>query len=66
MELTTKPNLAAAQERWEAFWHHDIIDRPAVCITGLRWDHPTARPPRYFPVDVGDVVTYAEQAKAVV
>jgi hypothetical protein len=33
MELCYKPDLAEAQERWRAFWQHEIIKRPCVKVT---------------------------------
>jgi hypothetical protein len=66
MELGTKPDFAAAQERWEAFWQHELVDRPVVLITGPRQDRSSVRPPRYLATDARDGAVYAEQAKAVV
>jgi len=33
MELSLKPNLDEALERWRAFWHQEIIGRPCVAVT---------------------------------
>ena len=33
MELSLKPNLDEALERWRAFWHQDLIGRPCVAVT---------------------------------
>ena len=33
MELELKPDFDASYARYEAFWEHDVLDRPPVCIT---------------------------------
>jgi hypothetical protein len=33
MELSLKPNLDEALERWRAFWNQEIIGRPCVAVT---------------------------------
>jgi hypothetical protein len=65
MELVTKPNFAEARERWEAFWHHDIIRRPIVCITAPREKRVAADHPHYLSVDAGDIAAFAERARAI-
>jgi len=65
MRLATKPDFADARERWEAFWNHEIVKRPIVCITAPKGESPTSDHPRYFPTEIGDVTAYAEQAKVV-
>jgi len=44
MELGTKPDADKALERWEAWWHCEIIDRPVVTIS-VRPEHPPASGP---------------------
>jgi hypothetical protein len=34
--LAYKPDLAETAQRWEAFYHGEIIDRPIVCVTAPR------------------------------
>jgi hypothetical protein len=67
MELVTKPDFAEARERWEAFWHHDIIRRPIVCITAPRQKRVAADHPHYFSIDTSDTDTaaFARRAKAI-
>lgn len=33
MELKYKPDFEHARSYWQAFWTHEIIDRPVVCVT---------------------------------
>jgi len=33
MGLKYKPDFDRARTYWEAFWNHEIIDRPVVCVT---------------------------------
>ena len=30
--LELKPDFAEARRRWEAFWRHEIIDRPCCVV----------------------------------
>ena len=36
MELSFKPNLDEARERWRAFWNKDIIGRPCCAVTARK------------------------------
>lgn len=33
MELEYKPDWPQAVERWEAFWRHEVLDRPVIAVT---------------------------------
>jgi len=43
--LTLKPNFSESAKRWEAYWNHDIIDRPILCANVLK---PDAKPLGYI------------------
>jgi hypothetical protein len=55
MELSFKPNLSEAIERWRAFWNQEIIKRPCVAVTAPKegvepapgWRYPL-RPDDHF------------------
>ena len=44
MELATKPDADKALERWEAWWHCEVIDRPVVTMS-VRPERSSASPP---------------------
>ncbi|MFP4058717.1 MAG: hypothetical protein ACLF0G_17760 [Candidatus Brocadiia bacterium] len=50
MELSFKPDLDAALERWAAFWEHEIIGRPCCAVTAPRDGvEPAPAPPNQVP-----------------
>jgi hypothetical protein len=53
MELSFKPNLAEALERWQAFWNREIVKRPCVAVTAPKEGAKPAPWPRY-PTRPGD------------
>lgn len=53
MELSLKPDLADALARWRAFWHKEIIKRPAVVVTAPKDGVKPVPGPRY-PTRPGD------------
>ncbi len=53
MEFLLKPDYEKTKERYDAFWHGEIIDRPPVSIT-LPIDNPKPVPQKTYK-------TYAEQ-----
>ena len=62
--LTLKPDLAEAQERWLAFWEHELIDRPVCAIKAPRDGAERAAGPPYLAGAHGDFGQVAEQALA--
>ena len=45
MRLLYKPDFEDAAQRWEAFWRHEVIGRPPVCVTAPREGvEPGSRP----------------------
>jgi hypothetical protein len=44
MQLKYKPDFERAQQYWRAFWKHEIIDRPVVCVTAPIYG-VTSKPP---------------------
>lgn len=45
MEMTWKDNWPEARRRWEAYWRHEIVDRPAMLVTVPRKDKVTVAEP---------------------
>lgn len=48
MELAKKPDFEEAQQRWEALYAHEIIDRPVVTITVTKDATHPVKPPQYL------------------
>jgi len=42
--LEFKPDFDEARQRWEAFWHHEIIERPCCVIRAPLYDDRPAAP----------------------
>lgn len=62
LQLELKPDFAEAQRRWEAFWNHEIIDRPCCVIRApLHDDKPMPPWPPYMAGAREDLRTVAEQ-----
>ncbi|NLG27287.1 MAG: hypothetical protein GX557_05220, partial [Chloroflexi bacterium] len=53
--LVTKPDLADATRRWEAFLAGDLIDRPVVTVTARRPGAPDVAPITYRDKHYGDI-----------
>ena len=67
MELSFKPNLDEALERWRAFWNKDLIKRPCVAITAPKDGvERVGGPPGQIPpeTDFGKHLDQAEAAMA--
>jgi len=67
MELSFKPDLDAALERWRAFWNKDLIKRPCVAVTAPKEGvQPVPGPPgQYLPdADFDQIVNQAEASMA--
>jgi hypothetical protein len=60
--LAFKPDLAAAAQRWEAFYAGEIIDRPLVCVTAPREGLPRAKDSDYHERVYGDMDDIIERA----
>ena len=59
-----KPDVDAAEQRWLAFWQHELIDRPCCMIVAPREGmDPTPAPP-YMAGAHGDFDPVVEQALA--
>jgi len=63
--LELKPDFAEARRRWEAFWRHEIIDRPC-CVVRAPLDETRPLPPGppYMAGAHGDMHAVAEQVLA--
>jgi len=64
MELSFKPNLDEALERWRAFWNQDLIKRPCVAVTAPKEGAKQAPGPPYPTRPDDDFGKVAEQAEA--
>ena len=53
--LSTKPDLAEAARRWQAYFAGDIIDRPIVCVTARRDGRAVPALPDYRRRTFGDL-----------
>ena len=62
--LALKPDLAEAEQRWLAFWEHELIDRPLCAIRAPREGVEPVAGPRYMAGAHGDFRPVAEQALA--
>ncbi|MBT3378993.1 MAG: hypothetical protein HN742_22055 [Lentisphaerae bacterium] len=62
--LSLKPDLAAAERRWLAFWEHDLIDRPLCAIRAPRDGVTGVSGPSYMAGRQGNYREVAEQALA--
>ncbi len=68
MELSFKPDLDAARERWRAFWNQDILGRPCCAVTAPKdgAERVPGPPGQYLPdADFADILDRAEAAMAV-
>lgn len=54
MQLQYKPDLDRARLYWRAFWEHQIIDRPVVCVTAPLDGAPPVDPAPYLAGFDGD------------
>ena len=64
MELSFKPDLDAALERWRAFWNHDLIGRPCVAVTAPKEGvERVPGPPTQIHPDT-DFTKHLDQAEA--
>ena len=54
MELLYKPDFEEARTHWEAFWHHEIIDRPCLAVTAPKEGHEIPPAPPYMDGWNGD------------
>lgn len=60
--LEFKPDFADARRRWEAFWNHEIIDRPCCVIRApLDETQPGPQWPPYMAGAHGDMQAVADQ-----
>lgn len=59
-----KPDFAEAEQRWLAFWRHELIDRPLCVITAPREGVEPIAPPPYMSGHKGDMHAVAEEALA--
>ena len=59
-----KPDLEETQERWLAFWEHELIDRPCCILTAPRDGVETTKAPPYMAGAQGAFGPVAEQALA--
>jgi len=57
VELLYKPDFDEARRHWEAFWNHDVIDRPCLSVTAPKEGHDIPPAPPYMDGWGGD---YAE------
>lgn len=61
--LELKPDFAEARKRWEAFWNHELLDRPCCVVRApLHDDRPPKPGPRYMAGAREDLRSVAEQA----
>jgi len=54
MELLYKPDFEEAARRWQAFWEHELIDRPCCVIRAPRAEVEPVSPPPYMAEAHGD------------
>lgn len=47
MSFALKPDYDEVKQRYDAFWHRDVVDRPPVSIT-FRSDNPVPKPQKEF------------------
>jgi len=52
---TFKPDIVEAEQRWQAYYAGDIIDRPPVCVTAPRNGYDNAAPITYQEKVFGDI-----------
>jgi hypothetical protein len=48
LSLELKPDFHAAQQRWLAFWAHELLDRPCCVMRAPKQGAPTAPAPPYM------------------
>jgi len=56
MELLYKPDFEEARAHWEAFWNHEIINRPCLAVTAPKEGHNIPPGPPYMDGWDGDFV----------
>lgn len=54
MELLYKPDFEEARNHWEAFWNHEIIDRPCLSVVAPKEGHKIPPGPPYMDGWNGD------------
>lgn len=59
-------NLQEIRERYEAFWHGEILDRPLIKVRTLRTDVPPAIPEDSRPLDSDDLFDWFMNPKRVI
>ena len=64
MELSFKPNLGEALERWRAFWNKDLIKRPCVAVTAPKEGVEQVGGPPYPTRPTDDFDKLLDQAEA--
>jgi len=64
VELLYKPDFDDAVRRWEAFWEHELIDRPCCVIHAPRAGVEPISPPPYMAEAHGDYHEVIEQILA--
>ena len=52
---TFKPDLDEANQRWQAFYAGEIVDRPPVCVTAPRDGYPQPAPITYHDKVFGEI-----------
>ncbi|MDP7134511.1 MAG: hypothetical protein QF437_28710 [Planctomycetota bacterium] len=62
--LSLKPDLAEAEQRWLAFWEHELIDRPLCAVRAPRDGVERVGGPPYMAGAHGDFLPVAEKALA--
>ena len=64
MELSFRPDLDEALERWRAFWNHDLIKRPCVAVTAPKEGvERVGGPPGQIPPET-DFAAHLDRAEA--
>ncbi|MBM4037739.1 MAG: hypothetical protein FJ290_04425 [Planctomycetes bacterium] len=64
MELSLKANLSEALARWQAFWHKEIIRRPAAVVTAPKEGVKPVPGPRYPTRPDDDLDAVLDQVEA--
>ncbi len=59
-----KPDYDEADQRWQAYYAGEIIDRPVVCVTAPRRGYPKVAPVNYQEKAFGDIDAVLEHGLA--
>ena len=62
---TYKPDIEAAERRWQAFYGGEITDRPPVCVTAPKDGYRLPPPITYQEKAFGDIEAVLERGRAI-